>query len=807
MAAAAVSLARPPVPGNAGVFYFVLTDRFANGRTDNDTGGYPGGRNDHGFDPTAISHYHGGDLAGLTQKLDYLKGLGVTAIWLTPPFRNKPVQSGTAGYHGYWILDFLAVDPHLGTEAEFRGFVAAAHARGIRVFMDVILNHTADVIVPEGGDISYRDRAGWPYRDAQGRPFDETRFIDNGVGAPPVFPELSAERSFAHRPTIPPGEEHAKNPAWLNDVRFYHNRGNTDFTGEKSLHGDFVGLDDLFTEHPVVVRGMIDIYRQWIERHGVDGFRIDTAKHTNIELWQAFGPAMREAARRLGKPGFFSFGEVATSDTDTTLLSEFSTLGALDASLDFPLAIAARDFVGRAGPASGLASVFQEDDRYTDHDSTARALPTFLGNHDQGRFAWFLRQLDPAADDARLLTLSKLGHALLFLVRGQPVVYYGDEQGMIGRYGHDMQARESMFASQAPDFRTAPLLGTTRTGADDKFDPGHPLYRHLAGLARLRAEHPALAEGAMIVRPTSDEAVFAFSRIERNARMEYVVAVGNQREGDRTVAVPTSQREGAVFRRVYQLGGFDAEAVAPNRTGADGTLRVVVPALGAVVWRAERPLERPTVAPTLRLVRPLGAAELAFGAREIDGQRLTERQEVRADVSGGDGVAEVTFVARRSSRPDTWEYLGTDDAPPYRVFWRPPADWAAGETITFAATVDSLRGDRAVAELPPLRVARPLAVTGVAGATVPRFTERPPAEVRGAAGAEVVLRVRAEGVPEATYQWYRDGNPLPGEEGPTLRLRVGPADAGARVVAVARNLAGAAVGTETVLRVDPAPAR
>ena len=302
MAAAAVSLARPPVPGNAGVFYFVLTDRFANGRTDNDTGGYPGGRNDHGFDPTAISHYHGGDLAGLTQKLDYLKGLGVTAIWLTPPFRNKPVQSGTAGYHGYWILDFLAVDPHLGTEAEFRGFVAAAHARGIRVFMDVILNHTADVIVPEGGDISYRDRAGWPYRDAQGRPFDETRFIDNGVGAPPVFPELSAERSFAHRPTIPPGEEHAKNPAWLNDVRFYHNRGNTDFTGEKSLHGDFVGLDDLFTEHPVVVRGMIDIYRQWIERHGVDGFRIDTAKHTNIELWQAFGPAMREAARRLGKP-------------------------------------------------------------------------------------------------------------------------------------------------------------------------------------------------------------------------------------------------------------------------------------------------------------------------------------------------------------------------------------------------------------------------------------------------------------------------------------------------------------------------
>lgn len=806
-AAPQVSVAGPVVPGGAGVFYFVLTDRFANGRTDNDTGGYPGGRNDHGFDPTAISHYHGGDLAGLTQRLDYLKGLGVTAIWLTPPFRNKPVQSGTAAYHGYWILDFLAVDPHLGTEEEFRSFVAAAHARGIRVFMDVILNHTADVIVPEGGDIRYRDRAGWPYRDAEGRPFDETRFTDNGLGAPPAFPELSAERSFPLRPTIPAGEEKAKNPAWLNDVRFYHNRGNTDFTGEKSLHGDFVGLDDLFTEHPVVVRGMIDIYRQWIERYRVDGFRIDTAKHTNIELWQAFGPAMRDAARRIGKPGFFSFGEVATSDTDATLLSEFSTLGALDASLDFPLAIAARDFVGRGGPAAGLAAVFHDDDRYTDHDSAARALPTFLGNHDQGRFAYFLRQLDPTADDARLLALSKLGHALLFLVRGQPVVYYGDEQGMIGRYGHDMQARESMFASQATDFRTAPLLGTTRTGADDKFDPGHPLYRHLAELARLRADHPALADGAMLVRATEDDGVFAFSRVERTERIEYVVAVNRHRDAERTLVVPTGQRPGAAFRRVYQLGGFTPAAEPTMATDAAGGLRVTVPALGAVVWRAVRPLERPAVAPSIRLVRPLGAAELSFGAREIDGQRLTERQEVRAEVSGGDGVAEVTFLARRSSRPETWEYLGTDDAPPYRVFWRPPADWAAGETVTFAATVDSLRGERAVTQLPPLRAARPLAITGVAGASVPRLREQPPAEVSAAAGAEVRLRVRAEAVPEPTYQWYRDGLPIPGAESAELTLRMTVADDGARVMAIVRNLAGAAVTPETRLRVDAAAAR
>ena len=151
--------------------------------------------------------------------------------------------------------------------------------------------------------------------------------------------------------------------------------------------------------------------------------------------------------------------------------------------------------------------------------------------------------------------------------------------------------------------------------------------------------------------------------------------------------------------------------------------------------------------------------------------------------------------------------MGTDDTPPYRVFWRPPADWAAGETITFAATVDSLRGDRAVAELPPVRAARPLAATGIAGAHVPRFTERPPSEVRTAAGTEVVLRVRAEGVPEPTYQWYRNGVPLLDQQGPALSLRLTPADAGARLVAVARNLAGAAVSAETLLKIEPEPAR
>jgi hypothetical protein len=112
-------------------FYFVMADRFANGNTTNDNGGLTGGKLTTGFDPSDKAFYHGGDLAGITQKLDYIKGMGTTAIWLTPSFKNKPVQGKpgeeSAGYHGYWITDFTQIDPHLGTNADMKALIDAAH--------------------------------------------------------------------------------------------------------------------------------------------------------------------------------------------------------------------------------------------------------------------------------------------------------------------------------------------------------------------------------------------------------------------------------------------------------------------------------------------------------------------------------------------------------------------------------------------------------------------------------------------------------------------------------------------------------
>ena len=756
-----VAVPRLTHPGAGHTLYFVLTDRFENGNPANDTGGYAGERGDHGFDPTSISHYHGGDFAGLTARLDYLQQLGMEAIWVTPPFRNKPVQQGTAGYHGYWILDFLAIDPHLGTDAEFREFVRQAHARGIRVILDIIVNHTADVIGYRGGHFDYRPLAEAPDRDSEGNPIDLARLAYNGIGPVDTFPALSAERSFAYVPEVPPAEARAKNPAWLNDVTLYHNRGNSTFRGENSLYGDFVGLDDTMTEHPRVVQGFIEIFTRWLVDYGVDGFRIDTTKHANLEFWQAFGPAIRAVAREQGRDDFISFGEVSASGDSTAFLSEYSTLGTLDGTLDFAFQHAARDFVSRGASTRVLEELFAKDDYYTDHDSNVHNSVTFLGNHDGGRFGGFLREDNHGADDARLLQLMRLGHALMFFVRGLPPIYYGDEQGL-STLGEDRLARETMFASRAAEFRERPLIGTTRTGADDKFDPAHPLYREIAKLAQLRREHPALARGAMIVRPANHENVFAFSRIERGELIEYLVAANNARDTSAEALVATSQPAGAKLELLYAT---PESGQGPDRVvtvDGSGRARVRLGPLQMAAWRATESVPSRATVRTVSFQSPARGAALSFSPVVVDGQEFPSREKFEVAVEGGDGVGEVTFALERASRPGQFELLGTDDAPPYRIFWRPPADLRPGETFSLLATFDDLRGARRSTRLDGLAVAAASVVSGIRGADTPSFVRTLPRFLALAKEGGATLSAEARGTAPLEYRWFKDSRELTG---------------------------------------------
>ena len=138
------TLVRDPIrhPIQNDVFYFVMPDRFENGDPSNDQGGLVGDRLVTGFDPTDKGFFHGGDLAGMIDRLSYLDDMGVTAIWMTPVFKNRPVQGSgadiSAGYHGYWITDFTQFDPHFGTNEELEQLITEAHARGIKVFFDII---------------------------------------------------------------------------------------------------------------------------------------------------------------------------------------------------------------------------------------------------------------------------------------------------------------------------------------------------------------------------------------------------------------------------------------------------------------------------------------------------------------------------------------------------------------------------------------------------------------------------------------------------------------------------------------------
>ena len=620
-------------------FYFLMADRFANGDTGNDTGGLTGGPLQTGLDPTDKGYYHGGDLRGLIQRLDYIKGLGTTAIWLTPSFKNRPVQGSgddvTAGYHGYWITDFTQIDPHLGTNAELTELIDKAHAQGMKVFFDIVTNHTADVVSYAEGDYDYVSKEASPYTDV-----DDVAFDDADYAGADDFPAMD-ETGFPYTPVVAPEDADLKHPDWLNDPLNYHNRGNSTFAGESSTYGDFSGLDDLFTEKPEVVDGMEDIYRAWVE-FGVDGFRIDTVKHVNMEFWQSFGPAMQDAADDAGNDDFFMFGEVF--DGSPAFQSQYSTTGKLPATLDFGFQGRAVEWVkGKAG--TGLRDLFADDDWYTDLDSNAYSLPTFLGNHDMGRAAWMLGgRSEDAAVRADVLAKVELANALMYLTRGQPITYYGDEQGFVGR-GGDKDARQDMFASQTAEYNEDPMLTGAR-GARARFDASAPLYRHIKALAALRAAHPALADGAQVHRYASNDAgIFAFSRIARGSRTEYVVALNNATE-ERSARFATYGHD----QRFQPLYG----AASGVRSDGEGRLRVTLPPQSAAVWKARSPMDRPRSAPAVYLTSPSAGAVVGG----------------RAEIAAGlpeDGFTQVTFLYRPVGTT-AWHRLGTDDNAPYRVF-------------------------------------------------------------------------------------------------------------------------------------------
>ena len=649
--------------------YFLLTDRYANGDPGNDRGGGSGGRATTGFDPTDPGWYHGGDLKGLTgdcadpgRGLARIKALGFTAIWVTPPFGQQTVQSSSAAYHGYWIRDFTTVDRHLGSEADFKAMVGCAHRLGLRVYLDVVVNHTADLITPSGG-------AAWlgpdakPYRDCRGRVFSPARY----TGSRP-FPCLRAA-TMPRPPFVLPADRTARKPAWLNDTRRYHNRGEVEFSSCSVLcyeQGDIFGLDDLFTEQAAVVNGLASVYASWIARFEVDGFRIDTARHVDRAFFGRWVPKSRAAARAAGVKEFELFGEVFVADAVEA--SAYVRDRGLPNSLDFPLQDALVRFAGGNASARGIGARLGDDDYARTANGVAPSPPTFLGNHDLGRAAQQLSAHAPGVSSAELLRRDLLGHDLLYLLRGTPVVLYGDEVGMIGS-GGDKAAREDMFSTQVSAWRTEPRVGSPPIGAGSSFDvAAHPVAARLRQLAGLRDAHPALALGSSTVRVSSGK-LLVVSRFDAGSRHEYLTAFN----GGTAAASATVQTATPSSPWTALLGPAGAAS------GADGRLALSVPGLTTVVLRADAQV--PAAAP-------------AVPALKVGADDLTDL--VRVSATAGAAPVSVAFAVQRGGGP--WRRLAVDDSPPYRGFLE-PGRYRRGERVSLVAVARGLDGRIAVSKV------------------------------------------------------------------------------------------------------------
>ncbi len=654
------ALSQPPTQSSLASqrIYFVMPDRYANGDPANDTGGLSGPAGVTGFDPSSTGYYHGGDLKGLTAHLQRIKDLGFTAIWVTPVLKQDPVENGSAAYHGYWGLDFTTVDPHLGTDQDFSSFVSSAHGLGLKVYLDVVVNHTADVVELTNGG-TYSDA---PYRDCHGRRFNPARYVTSKR-----FPCLKAS-TMPEVPLLLTADRHLKKPEWLNNPLNYHDRGNIDFgsCSEQCFEqGDFFGLDDLFTEKPNVLNGLAQIYSSWVTRFHVDGFRVDTAKHVNAAFFKLWVPKIRAAARAAGIADFPVFGEVTLNDAVD--LAAFVRDRGLPQVLDFPFQQVATAYASGASGAKGLGARLQDDDYFRTPSGIDPAFTTFLGNHDMGRGAQQILSQAPGLSGAALLQHVLLGYDVLYLLRGAPTLLYGDEVGMVGS-GGDQAARQDMFPTQVGDWQTQLRVGSPAIGTGSSFDvTGNPIELQLKQLAAVRDAYPALSTGSSIVRYAQD-AVLVVSRIDFATGHEVVTAFNNGAASAK-VTVPV-----ATPNSTWQIA-FGSGAA----TGAASTVSLTIPPVSALV--AAPAATVPQAAPSVPQLKE-------------SADPLTSYDLLAAKVAGA--PVSVTFALRRKG--GGWQRLAIDDSAPYRAFVD-PGRYAKHERIDAVAVARALNGAVSVSRI------------------------------------------------------------------------------------------------------------
>jgi pullulanase/glycogen debranching enzyme len=463
-----------------------------------------------------------------------------------------------------------------------------------------------------------------------------------------------------------------KAPSFLNDITLYHNRGDANdcgwMEGQCAQMGDFFGLDDIMTEDPRVVQGWAETWAEWVVKYDLDGFRIDTAKHTNDKFFPQWWSKIRGDLVAAGKTDFTIYGEAwynAVAD-----LATYAQKAQLQSYLDFPMQTAISNYVRYANGAT-LHNVVRLDDMYNltgFNDGVVRNaynLTTFLGNHDMGRGNSMLGA-DPTEPDA--IDRVNLANSILFLFRGSPVVYYGDEVGMIS-YGGDADARQDMMPTEVSLWQEQERIGAAPLGTNSALgmdELKNPVAQHIIKLQQLRKQHPALANGAVWIRDVKDR-MASWSKFDAVARREYIVVTNsNEEPGEITVQTSTP---GATFSPLLgQSGALTADAA--------GKLVVSMAGRSTLVLRAETALPTTTSAPSLR-VKAKKEAESAIP------------MVFTSAYTGLDPIS-VTFVARKDA-DSPWFVLGTDDNADFRLPLNAQA-WGGSKSLQIAAIAKTSDG-------------------------------------------------------------------------------------------------------------------
>ena len=437
--------------GPSDVIYLIMPDRFANGDTLNDRPAV----SPELLDRTKTRFYHGGDLAGVRQRLPYLKSLGVTAIWFNPLYDNnnqlnrREMYDGQpiTDYHGYGAVDFYAVDEHLGTLAGLKELVDDAHRQGIKIILDMVANHTG------------------PYHP----------WVTNSPT--PTWFHGTAERHLAND--------------W--QVWSLADPYSTAAVREKTLDGWFIDiLPDLNQDDPEVARYIIQNSLWWVAMTGIDGIRQDTWPYVPRRFWREWMAALKKEFPRLrvvgevfdGNPAIISFFEGGRAKWD-------GIDDKVDALFDFPLHFPMRRAFGEGRPLREVAMMLSSDRLYRDPAS----LVTFLGLHDVSRI-----RNDKGATTAGI----KLGFTFLLTTRGTPLIYYGDEIGMPG--GGDPDNRRDFPGGWPGDLRNG-FDQAGRTAEEQE------IWSHVQKLLKLRAERPGL-RGTRTQTLVASEQQLVYRRVE-----------------------------------------------------------------------------------------------------------------------------------------------------------------------------------------------------------------------------------------------------------------------------------------------------